>query len=152
MTQTNTVKRKAKSVSTTTTPNMKHKLQFKALAAAFLMVVLFAIAGSAQTDRVPIPMLGGYSSTNTDNPDVVEAAEFAILTKNKTKGARFELIEILTAQSQAVAGTNYKLCIEANVTNNKDDEADTKQFLVVVFSDLKNKLSLTSWLERKCSK
>ncbi len=128
---------------------MKNQLQ---VVAASVLVILFAVTGLAQTERKTIPILGGYHLTDADRPEVIEAAEFAIGTENQKKGVSFELIKILTAESQSVQGTKYRVCIEANVLNSEDEEPETKQFLVVVYSTLKNKLSLTSWLEIKCSK
>jgi hypothetical protein len=62
-----------------------------------------------------------------------------------------EFSRVLTAARQTVGGTNYRLCIEADVFN-EDDEAETKQFLVTVFRSLRNEFSLKSWSERKCAK
>jgi len=127
---------------------MKINLLLRTLVTASVLVALFAITGMGQM----VPIVGGYSSIATDHPYVEAAVEFSIATKNKEKGVRYELIEILTAQSQPVAGTNYKVCIEANVSKDEDAEPVPRHFLVVVYKDLKLKLRLTSWLEKECSK
>lgn len=52
-------------------------------------------------------LAGGYHSRNVRDPSVVDAANFAVQQINQG-----DLVQILAAQSQVVAGVNYMLVLE----------------------------------------
>jgi hypothetical protein len=81
---------------------------------------------------------GGYSTIASDNSEVTAAAEFAVAEESK-KGTKLELKSITSAESQVVAGTNYKLNIVV------DEGGTEKAVEVVVYQDLQQVLSVTSW-------
>ena len=83
-------------------------------------------------------MVGGYSKASVDDANVMAAAEFAVAEESK-KGTKFCLKSIYSAETQVVAGTNYKLVMVV-------DEGDTEKTVeVVVYEDLRKSLSVASW-------
>jgi Cystatin domain len=92
---------------------------------------------------------GGYGTAEVKDPQVIAAAKFAVgaqNTKLKRTGSRaYTLLEISKAQMQVVAGLNFQVCIKTKLgTGIRNAE-------VVVYQDLQQKLSLTSWAWQKCS-
>jgi hypothetical protein len=81
---------------------------------------------------------GGYSKTTVDDARMIAAAEFAVAEESK-KGPKINLKSITTAETQVVAGTNYKLRILV------DDNGTEKTVEVVVYEDLQQTITLTSW-------
>lgn len=85
------------------------------------------------------PLPGGYSSVTTQSKEVTEAAEFAVAEQSKTNtGLTLKSIE--SAKSQVVAGTNVELMLSVI------DGGKTKTVRAVVYTDLDQKRSLTSWV------
>ncbi len=100
---------------------MKHGL--------FLTYILFVtfciVAGCAQE-----PTPGGFAKASVTEEDVVAATAFAIKTQEKTmqdpKGGqptKLELVRILGAEEQVVAGVNYQLKLKVKV-NGKEKRAE----------------------------
>ena len=95
----------------------------KYIVTGIAVLVLFAtacsIAGQAQQ-----PMPGGYATTAVTSNDVILAASFAIKAQEKASGktSRLELVEILEAESQVVAGVNYRLKLKVRL-NGKEKTA-----------------------------
>jgi hypothetical protein len=83
-------------------------------------------------------LVGGYSKTTVDEARLIAAAEFAVAEESK-KGTKFNLKSITAAETQVVAGTNYKLRILV------DDKGTEKTVEVVVYEDLQQTRTLTSW-------
>jgi hypothetical protein len=83
-------------------------------------------------------VVGGYSKTTVDDAQVIAAAEFAVAEESK-KGTKFVLKSITAAETQVVAGTNYKLRILV------DDNGTEKTVAIVVYEDLQQTRTLTSW-------
>ncbi len=104
--------------------------------ALILVSPAFAADLPAITD---LPALaGGYSSAEIDS-EVRTVAEFAVKTQGKSTGRPLQLIKILKAERQVVAGLNFRLEIEV---------ADGSKHLkarVVVWKKLDGSLALTSW-------
>jgi Aspartic acid proteinase inhibitor len=113
---------------------MKNKLQIRHILVALALGMLLTAAASAQR------VVGGYKSISADDKDAVAAAKFAAGEKE------VELVSVVTAERQVVAGTNFKLCLEVN------DDSGTKNFMAVVYHNLQNEYKLTSWDEQKCGK
>jgi hypothetical protein len=92
---------------------------------------------------------GGYSAADVKDPQVVAAAKFAVdaqNTKLKRTGSRaYKLLEISKAQMQVVAGLNFQVCIKTKLG------AGIRSAEAVVYQDLQQKLSLSSWEWKKCS-
>lgn len=77
---------------------------------------------------------GGYSDASPVDKDIKSAAEFAVSAQ---KGATLE--RIVSAETQVVAGLNYRLKLEVKTAGG------LRMAKAVVYRDLKNKMSLTSW-------
>ena len=76
-------------------------------------------------------LTGGYNTVPVDNKEVVAAAAFAIEAQKKAiqektggKPANLELITILKAEQQVVAGMNYRLTLKVKL-NGKEKTAET---------------------------
>ena len=89
---------------------------------------------TAQNDTV----VGGYTKAPVESADVIAAAKFAIAEESK-KGSVLALGSIDSAESQVVAGMNFRLRLTVN------DAGTMKTAEAIVYQDLKQTLSLTSW-------
>ncbi len=63
-------------------------------------------------------MVGGYAKAAVTERDVIQAAEFAINAQSETiqqqsnqQPSKLQLLKILRAEQQVVAGTNYRLTL-----------------------------------------
>lgn len=104
--------------------------------------VLFIVAAICPAQRPPLA--GGYKETSKTDEMVVAAANFAVETQMQ-KDASLKLVAIKRAARQVVQGSNYEMCL-AVTSENKPQEAT-----VVVYQDLQNNFSLTSWISGKCA-
>jgi hypothetical protein len=124
---------------------MKKSLQVLMVLAALGIALSSATVGLAQAR---VPMVGAYSEVATDDPEVKKAAEFAV-AKQKQNGP-LSLVSIESAARQVVAGTNYSLCLKVKAANEDGAGEEAQDVKAVVFRNLKNKYSLTSWEESDC--
>ncbi|XP_040285593.1 cystatin-POGU1-like [Bufo bufo] len=75
-------------------------------------------------------LVGGYANAEPNRPDVKEASDFAVKAYNKVSNDAYlyKPLSIVSAQTQVVAGTNYKLTMEIGKTqcrkNNVGDGAN----------------------------
>lgn len=118
---------------------MKKSLRFAII--LFALSVVFGCVNAVSAQDIA----GGYGDASTTDADVVKAANFAIKKQGKKVRTSFTLVSIEKAEVQVVAGLNYRLCLKVK---NKKGERVIK---VVVYKNLKNKFSLTSWTEEDCS-
>jgi len=111
---------------------------------AIFASILLGLGITANAQRV----LGGYQSKAVDDKEVTAAADFAVSKRTETNSEQegLELVSIDKAESQVVAGINYRLCLTVSL----DDEQ--QQVQVVVFKSLKGEYSLKSWEPKDCSK
>jgi hypothetical protein len=87
-------------------------------------------------------IVGGYSSASVKDKRVKAAAVFAVKTHSLERKIPHKLKAIRTAQTQVVAGLNYKICLSVSEGKN----AKHTHFIeAVVYQNLEQKLSLTSW-------
>ena len=92
--------------------------------------------------------LGGYKQIDTDDERAVAAAEFAVEEQGRKMETTYKLVSVAKAESQVVAGVNYRLCLK--VGYQKDDE-DVEEFVrVIVYRNLQGEHSLTSWKQEDC--
>lgn len=106
------------------------------------LVALFIILGSSSASYSQIT--GGYGDADVKDAEVIKAAKFAVKKDSKKEKAMVTLVSIKKARVQVVAGLNYELCLEVNVK--KSGKKAVKQFIkIVVYRNLKNVYSLTSW-------
>ena len=110
-------------------------------------ILAFAVLGfltvgvvTAQTTQI----VGGYGDAANNDKDVVAAANFAVGAKSK-QNSKLNLISIDRAEKQVVAGLNYRLCLTV-----KDARAQ-QQATAIVYQNLQNKMSLTSWTNGDCA-
>jgi hypothetical protein len=119
---------------------------------AATMLVALSIAfgcvavGLAQTR----PILGGYKTVSTDDPEVKAAAEFAISERSEKESVSLNLVSIEKAESQVVAGINYRLCLKVAIDDEADDSDETQEVKVLVFRSLQKEYSLKSWEVADC--
>ena len=118
--------------------------QWSVLIGLALVIGLSFAAVSAQR-------LGGYREIDKGDEGATAAAEFAVKAQSENKEMTYKLVSIEHAESQTVAGLNYRLCLKVGY-HKQDDDVDTTELVrVVVYRNLQNQYSLTSWTEEKCS-
>lgn len=111
------------------------------------LLIIFMASVSIYSQRV----LGGYKSAAIDDEGVTSAADFAVQKKSDDVETPVLLESIAKAESQTVAGVNYRLCLWV-YSNNEDGEKDESYTVqVVVNRNLQGNFSLTSWTETKCA-
>jgi hypothetical protein len=112
---------------------MKH-----VLLAAVAFVILWAAAplpASAQD----APMTGGYSERSTRDRGVAAAAAFAVRERGRRTGRRLTLVAVRRAETQVVAGLNYRLLLSVR------EGRAARDVTAVVYENLRRRLSLESW-------
>ena len=90
------------------------------------------------------PITGGYTKVDKTAQDVVKVAKFAVNTQRLKQRRRISLVSVERAETQVVAGRNYRLCLKVK-KNKKIQEVTT-----VVYQDLQQKYSLSSWKVDSC--
>ncbi len=104
-----------------------------------LILVLVFSLGTAKAQQV-----GAYSKSSVNDAEVIKAAKFAIRAEQKKSRSNIALHSITKAQTQVVAGLNYRLCLQVKV------KKALKSAVVVIYRNLQNEYSLTSWEWREC--
>lgn len=117
--------------------------------AALGLIFGSAVCGFAQTDT-KMPVAGGYGNADTTNAEVVAAAKFAVKAQTKKQRAKITFVSVNQAEQQVVAGRNYRLCLKVDVIEKGKKSKTSKTVQAIVFQNLKQKLSLTSWTETDC--
>ena len=113
-------------------------------------VVLFVLAIALGTLGASAQRLGGYREIDKSDEGAAAAAEFAVKAQSENKEMTYKLVSVEHAESQVVAGINYRLCLKVGY-HKQDDDVDTTEFVrVVVNRNLQNQHSLTSWTEENC--
>lgn len=122
---------------------IKRNLRVANIFAAAFMFIFGTMICAAQS----VPMVGGFRAAAANSADVKSAADFAVKTENARRGAKtaFSLSSIKKAEAQVVAGMNYRLCLEVASKGKKE------QATAVVYRNLQNKYSLTSWESGNCA-
>ena len=93
---------------------------------------------------------GGYREVARDDAEVVAAAEFAVKAQGQKQEMPYKLVSVEHAEQQVVAGTNYRLCLKVG-HHKADNDVDTTEFVrAVVYRNLQQEYSLTSWAEENC--
>lgn len=125
---------------------MKKNLQLIFTFTVCALIFCFSETAFSQTR----PIVGGYKTVSVEDEGVVEAAEFAAKTQAEKQEIAIEISSINKAERQTVAGMNYRLCVSASILDEGED-AEIKQFSVIIFKSLKKVFTLKSWKEEKCS-
>lgn len=85
----------------------------RAGAAMGLALACSAGVGAGVAGEPGRPMAGGYSAASVTNAEVVAAARFAVraqelVLREKDPGAKLDLVSIVAARQQVVAGMNFQ--------------------------------------------
>lgn len=111
---------------------------------AFLgLFAIFAVSANAQK-------VGGYKSIAADDAGARAAAEFAVKEQAKKTSQTLQLVSVEVAERQVVGGSNYKLCLIVNKEGDMGEEDEKLRVTVVVYQNLKQEYSLTSWDKSTC--
>lgn len=85
------------------------------------------------------PIAGGYSERATNDRGVAAASAFAVRERGRRTRRRVTLLEVRHAETQVVAGLNYRLRLTVREGGKERDVT------AVVYQNLRQRLSLTSW-------
>jgi len=96
--------------------------------AAGALGIQFFLAG--MTMAADAPSVGGYTASPSNSKDVLKAARFALEARSKasTNAPALRFVKVEKAETQVVAGTNYRLQIQ--VREGKDKAERTAQAVV----------------------
>ncbi len=106
-----------------------------------LLTALLFTGDAKEVSPVPAPvpaerhLAGSYQDAALDAPEVTAAAKFAI--EKQSPGA--ELVKIVSASQQVVAGMNYKLTLKIK-TADGEKTVDT-----VVYRHFKGDMTVSDW-------
>lgn len=118
----------------------------------FLMIfAFFVVIFAASTESFSQRVLGGYKTAAVDDEGVTAAADFAVQAKSDGQEVTVLLESIAKAESQVVAGTNYRLCLSVYSNNDDGEKGDSFTVQVVVNKNLQGELSLKSWTAADCA-
>ena len=92
------------------------------------------------------PQVGGYQAAPKTDPAIVAAAKAAVSERQQKEGGDLTLVSIKRAETQLVAGINYRLCLKVKAK----DKSQT--VTVVINKTLDDKYSITSWETGGCKK
>ena len=116
----------------------------------YALLTLLALAMGLGSMATSAQRLGGYREIDKADEGASTAAEFAVKAESEKKEMTYKLVSIEHAESQTVAGINYRLCLKVGY-HKQDDDVDATEFVrVVVYRNLQNQYSLTSWTEENC--
>lgn len=106
----------------------------------FLLSAL-VLTGAAEAARPgqDSPLAGGYREQSVTDADVLAAARFAVREATLREGRRVTLLAVRQAETQVVAGFNYRLTLSVR-SGGREGEARA-----VVHRSLKNAYRLTAW-------
>ena len=121
------------------------KRRSRAVVIAAVFVLCGAVVGLAQKT-------GGYREIDKADEGAAAAAEFAVKDQSEKKELAYKLVSVAKAETQTVAGINYRLCLKVSYQKQGEDEETNEFVQVVVFRSLQKEYSLTSWSEEACSK
>lgn len=118
----------------------------KRLSTVIIFFVLYLAFGGMLALMAQQPQVGGYQDAPKADPAVVAAAKAAVSERQQKEGGSVTLVKIKRAETQLVAGVNYRLCLTVKA-NGKSQTAT-----VVINKTLDDKYSLTSWEAGGCKK
>lgn len=118
----------------------------KKLLLMLMSVAVYAAMGSMfELQAQEPPVAGGYQEASRTDLSVISAAKFALKEWRRRKRARVSLISIERAETQVVAGVNYRLCLRVKT------RGKIRSVRTVVYQNLQQKYSLSNWEEGACS-
>ena len=123
-------------------------VKMKRSSIAVVITVAFALFGAVAVAQ----RTGGYREIDKADEGAAAAAEFAVKDQSEKKELAYKLVSVAKAETQTVAGINYRLCLKVSYQKQGEDEETNEFVQVVVFRSLQKEYSLTSWSEEACSK
>jgi hypothetical protein len=115
------------------------------LMAALLLVAFGVTFGAPRAGAVGQgPMVGGFRAVAVDDPEVTAAADFAAEAQSRKEDTTINLLAVVSAERQTVAGANYRLCLEV------EGEGGAQYVRALVFKSLKREYQLKSWQAADC--
>ena len=109
-----------------------------------LAVLAFSSGVRAQDHSQDHPIVGGYGTISVRSAEAQGAAKFAVAARARRTGKRIVLWKVLKAEQQVVAGMNYRVCMRVF------ENGKARTVTAVVYKNLRNKRSLTSWANSRC--
>jgi len=93
----------------------------KPLATTAALCLLLATFTACKEEAPPTdpPLAGGFSGASVSDKEIKAAADFAVAAQAAGEQKKVELVAITAAQTQVVAGMNYKLTLEVTVEGKK---------------------------------
>lgn len=107
---------------------------------AILCAIVLSLGTAAFAQRI----LGGYRTVSTTDKEAVAAADFAVGKKAEEQEG-LTLVSIEKAETQSVAGRNFRLCLKVSL------DEEEQQVKTVVHRNLKQEYSIISWRVEDCS-
>jgi hypothetical protein len=92
------------------------------------------------------PEVGSYQAAPKNDPAVEAAAKAAVSERQQKEGGDITLVSIKRAETQLVAGINYRLCLKVKAGGK------SQTVTVVINKTLNEKYSLTTWQPGGCKK
>ncbi len=87
-----------------------------------------------------------YKPISKDDATVIAAGNFALAEARKKDSTLLKLNAIQESERQLlIKGTNYRLCVEINVSRKTDDDPEHKYFQTILFYDSQNHFKVTYW-------
>ena len=127
----------------------------KSVRPLMILVALGVLFGCATVSlgQERIPNVGS-SEKATDDPEVVEAAEFAVSAQKQKEGGPLSLVSIKRANAMSTRDTAYLLCLEVKAADEDDSGVETQSVEVTVSSPPTRggakKWKLGRWQEKNC--
>ena len=95
---------------------MKRSITLIAILSVAVLVFIWAVVSAQRT--------GGYREIDKADKGAATAAEFAVKAESEKKEITYKLVSIEHAETQTVAGINYRLCLKVGY-HKADDDAET---------------------------
>jgi hypothetical protein len=105
--------------------------------AVLVFVIMWAAAPASAAQDVPVA--GGYRERPTSDRGVAAAAAFAVRERGRRTGRRVTLLEVRRAETQVVAGRNYRLLLSVK------EGGERRDVNAVVYQNLQQRLTLEGW-------
>lgn len=104
-----------------------------------VLILSFALPVPCLAKTPPPPVAGSYRPAKVTSSPVKKAAQYAVQERAKKTGKKLKLDKIISAETQVVAGVNYRLRLR--VVNGKKSSKVT----ALVYQNLKGRYSLQGW-------
>jgi hypothetical protein len=117
----------------------------KSLLAVMIFLALYLALGVVLAMAQQQKQEGGYQKAPKNDPAIIAAANFAVNEQKKETGT-ISLASIKRAETQLVAGINYRLCLRFKV------DGKSRTATAVVNKTLDDRYTLTSWEPGGCKK